>query len=937
MDDRIQKGKHIVDELSLLRSRVAEMEASLTQANIIQRRLQLVNSLKEDLLKSARLNEKLTLITDGVVRIFQADFARIWIINPGDRCNSGCIHANVTEGPHVCRYRDRCLHLLASSGRYTHVDGNVHHRVPFDCYKIGRIASGAEPRFLTNDVVNDIRVHDHAWARELGLVSFSGYRILSRKGYPMGVLALFSKLPLSNDDDFLLEGIATTTAHILQMARVEEDLNREMQRFQRLAENSPLGIVMIQPDGRFSYANPKFTEMFGYDLSDVPSGRDWFRKAYPDTDYRHEVISIWKDDFKLSSPGETRPRVFSVVCKDSDKKIVRFRPVKLDSGEDMMTCEDISEHKRAEDALRKSRQEWENIFQAIGHPTIIMDNKHVILNANKATIETTGKSLSELLNASCYEVFHQKGAPPANCPMESLVKSGSQEYVQMEMEALGRYFLVSCTPILDNDGGIEKIIHIATDVTERKEAEDELRRNEARLDKIVDILHYKAESTQDFLDYALTEALELTRSKLGYIYHYDEGSEQFILNTWSSEVMKECSVAEPQAVYQLEKTGIWGEAVRQRRPIVVNDFQAPHSLKKGYPEGHAPLYRYLTVPVFSADQIVAVVGVANKESDYHQSDILQLTLMMDSVWKAVERLKAAEALKESEATLRTVLQSAPIGIGLVRDRIFDWTNNTLSHMTGYSASEFNGQSARILYESDKEFVRVGNVKYGQIKAGGSGSVETTWRRKDGSIIDIILSSSAISPGDLSRGVVFSAIDISESKRSQRDLRESEERMRLLIESAPIAIRIATQGKYSYVNPAFLNMFGYDHPEEIEGLPVEALYVEKDRRVITERNANRAKGLGVDPHYRVTGVRQDGAHIDLEAWGSEISYQGQRSTLRFLIDVTESNSLRAQLLQAQKMEAVGTLAGGIAHDFNNLLQAVLGYSDFMLQRKKEGEQ
>ena len=99
-------------------------------------------------------------------------------------------------------------------------------------------------------------------------------------------------------------------------------------------------------------------------------------------------------------------------------------------------------------------------------------------------------------------------------------------------------------------------------------------------------------------------------------------------------------------MYQLEKTGIWGEVVRQRQPIVVNDFQAPNPLKRGYPEGHAPLYRYMTAPVFSENKIVAVVGVANKESDYSQADILQLTLLMDSVWKGVDRLKAEQALHE---------------------------------------------------------------------------------------------------------------------------------------------------------------------------------------------------------------------------------------------------------------------------------------------------
>jgi len=89
--------------------------------------------------------------------------------------------------------------------------------------------------------------------------------------------------------------------------------------------------------------------------------------------------------------------------------------------------------------------------------------------------------------------------------------------------------------------------------------------------------------------------------------------------------MKECTIANPQTCYELDKTGIWGEAVRQRKPIIVNDFPAEHPLKKGYPEGHAPLSRFLTVPVFNEDQIVAVVGIANKARDYDESDVLQLT------------------------------------------------------------------------------------------------------------------------------------------------------------------------------------------------------------------------------------------------------------------------------------------------------------------------
>ncbi|HBC89765.1 MAG TPA: hypothetical protein DCZ94_22735 [Lentisphaeria bacterium] len=169
--------------------------------------------------------------------------------------------------------------------------------------------------------------------------------------------------------------------------------------------------------------------------------------------------------------------------------------------------------------------------------------------------------------------------------------------------------------------------------------------SEARLESLLKISHYKATGIQDLLDFALEEAISLTKSKIGYIYLYNEEKKEFILNSWSKDVMKECTITNPQTVYQLEKTGIWGEAVRQRKPILMNDFLSPHPLKKGYPEGHAKLFKYLTVPVYVEDKIVAVAAVANKETDYDQSDIRQLSLLMDSVWKYVER-KEAEAERE---------------------------------------------------------------------------------------------------------------------------------------------------------------------------------------------------------------------------------------------------------------------------------------------------
>jgi len=134
----------------------------ITERKQILERTEGLNSLNERLLVSGSLYYKAKLITEEIIKIFKADFARIWMIKSGDLCDSECQQAKITKGPHVCHYRERCLHLLASSGRYTHIDGG-HRRVPLGSYKIGKIAAGDEPKFLTNDVVNDPLVSDHEW------------------------------------------------------------------------------------------------------------------------------------------------------------------------------------------------------------------------------------------------------------------------------------------------------------------------------------------------------------------------------------------------------------------------------------------------------------------------------------------------------------------------------------------------------------------------------------------------------------------------------------------------------------------------------------------------------------------------------------------------------------------------------------------------------
>ena len=134
-----------------------------------------------------------------------------------------------------------------------------------------------------------------------------------------------------------------------------------------------------------------------------------------------------------------------------------------------------------------------------------------------------------------------------------------------------------------------------------------------------------------------------------------------------------------------------------------------------------------------------------------------------------ELKRVQEALRKNEALLGSILKAAPIGVGIVHDRVLGWVNEGMTAMTGYAVDEIKGQSARVLYPDEEEFERAGREKYAEIEARGKGAVETRWKRKDGTIIDVHLSSAPIDPANLAAGVVFTALDITAQKKAARIL------------------------------------------------------------------------------------------------------------------------------------------------------------------------
>jgi len=319
---------------------------------------------------------------------------------------------------------------------------------------------------------------------------------------------------------------------------------------------------------------------------------------------------------------------------------------------------------QAETRLRESEERYRGLFDRSLDCLFLTDFQGRFLDANPAALALLGYAREEIQELDFVALLSPDQLSVAFRTVEEIMARGFHQgptefrlrrkdgaCVQVESQAALVY----------RQGRPYAIQGIARDITERKRAEAALKLNEARLEGLLRINAHPAETIQELLDMALEEAITLTGSLLGYIYFYDEGRQEFTLNTWSREVLPQCQVANPQTVYQLARTGIWGEAVRQARPIMVNDWTAPNPLKRGMPEGHAPLGRFLTIPVKRQERIVAVVGVANKAEPYDDSDVRQLSLMMDAVWTIVERKQAEETQARLQDQLRQAQKMESVG------------------------------------------------------------------------------------------------------------------------------------------------------------------------------------------------------------------------------------------------------------------------------------
>ncbi len=295
-------------------------------------------------------------------------------------------------------------------------------------------------------------------------------------------------------------------------------------------------------------------------------------------------------------------------------------------------------------------------------------------------------------------------------------------------------------------------------------------------------------------------------------------------------------------------------------------------------------------------------------------------------------VRNAEAPSGTQTVLESVFRAAPIGIGMVCNRMLIEVNDRLCTMIGYQAEELIGQSARMLYPTQEDYAHVGREKYEQIAQSGTGTVETRWQHKDGTVLDILLSSTALDVDDLSKGVTFTALDISEYKRA---LHEKENVARFPSENPYPVLRISREGQILYANAASMPLLtdrgtciGDQAPSEWGQLIRQALD-SGDIRKLEMEHRGRLFAFHAVPLPSVEYVNVYGTDITERAQAeNRLLEQKLHEKQRVETDLTKA---RDELVRKTRLAAIGQMSASIAHDLRNPLGTVRNAA-YLLKRR-----
>lgn len=311
-------------------------------------------------------------------------------------------------------------------------------------------------------------------------------------------------------------------------------------------------------------------------------------------------------------------------------------------------------------------------------------------------------------------------------------------------------------------------------------------------------------SEADFLDKGLQACEMLTKSFIGYFHIINEDQETISLQHWSANTKRFCKVPSLDSHYPISKAGIWVDCLRQGKAVFHNQYQKAKS-KKGLPEGHLPLSRDLSVPIYDQNRVVAIVGVGNKLQYYNQTDIDVITILTNAMWKVIRKKKTEQKQQLQLRRSSKIIAHAPHLLGIVQvDGTILECNEAASSFFNKKQDELIGANAfRLLPEEISNFYQTKIWNCIQ-----TGSVEPTKKQFYVNKKFIWLKISLQKIGDKCVSIVIQ--NVSNTELTAKMLQESENDLHVITESNPdIILRIDSQLRATYANKIAQQILGPD--------------------------------------------------------------------------------------------------------------------------------
>lgn len=337
--------------------------------------------------------------------------------------------------------------------------------------------------------------------------------------------------------------------------------------------------------------------------------------------------------------------------------------------------EEIAVRRQAEEELRDSRQRLDNIvanspgaiYRCANDPDWTME----FISAGITRI--SGYAAEDFLGnrvRSYASIIH----PDDRQSVADAVTSGlarknryEKDYRLVAADGSPRWVHEQGRGVFAPEGQLLYLDGTIFDITVLRMAEETLKLNAERMEALLQLNQMTSATRDEIFNFTFEAAVGLTRSKLGYLALMNEDETVMTMQLWSQEAMAECKVSGTPRIYPVETNGLWGEAVRQRRPIITNDYSAPNPWKNGTPDGHIKLIRHMNVPVIVSGKIVLVAGVGNKDEDYNEGDVQQLSLLMEGMWRLIECMRNDEELRRYHCELEETVQRRTEELRLARD------------------------------------------------------------------------------------------------------------------------------------------------------------------------------------------------------------------------------------------------------------------------------